>query len=322
MTHSFKLSRRIARLRAPVIATAILTLVACSETDSLAPDGGAPARAVDPGSPAGVTMVPAGAPALAGAATRRGIPFGTYALPTSEFGSRYNGAMRTIAPHLLLGELAEIKARGGRVALMFAGNEGYYKDGAGHFDFNEWKARIGRFKGIDFSSYVDDGTIIGHYLIDEPNDAANWGGRPVPGSMVEQMAQYSKQIWPDLTTVVRVSPTYLTGTYRYLDAAWAQYLNRRGDVGAYISRNVADAQSRGLALIVGLNLIHGGPNGTRMTASQVESFGSALLSSTYPCAFISWQYNADYLASSSVTSALNGLRSQAENRSDKSCKRP
>jgi hypothetical protein len=322
MTHSFKLSRRIARLRAPVVATIILTLAACSNTDSLAPDSGAPSRGGDLGSPAGVTMAPKGARALAGASPTSGIPFGTFAQPISEFGTRFSGAKRTVGPELMLEDLAAIKERGGRVVLMLAGNDKYYKDGAGHFDYNKWKARIDRFKGINFSSYVDDGTIIGHYLIDEPNDPVNWNGRPIPGSMVEQMAQYSKQLWPDLTTIVRVTPTYLTGNYRYLDAAWAQYLARRGDVGDYLRRNIADAQSRGLALIVGLNLLKGGPNGTPMTASQVESYGSALLSSTYPCAFISWQYSANYLASGSVASALDALRNQADNRANKSCQHP
>ena len=321
MTHSFKLSRRIARLRAPAIITTILTLAACSNTDSLAPDGGAPSRAVNLGSPAGVAIVPAGSPAFGSGATRSGIPFGTFAQPTEEFGTRFSGGWRKIYPQYMLRELAAIKARGGRVVLMFAGNQTYYKT-AGHFDFDKWKARIDRYKGIDFSSYVSDGTIIGHYLIDEPNDPVNWG-RPIPGSVLEEMAKYSKQLWPSMTTIVRVAPTYLTGTYRYLDAAWAQYLTRRGDVKEYIRQNVAAAESRGLALIVGLNVLDGGsPKGsplTRMTASQVESYGSALLSSTYPCAFISWQYDANYLASSGVASALAALRSQADNRSSKSC---
>jgi len=320
MTHSFKLSRRIARLRAAAVATIILTFLGCSNTDALDPDSGTPAGPVDQGSGAEVEATPVAAPSLASAAYTGGIPFGAFRLPTSELGSRYSGLHRIMTPERLLRELAEFKARGARVVLKFSGGERYLKDGAGHFDLDKWKARIDLFKGVNFSSYVSDGTIIGHYLIDEPNDPVNWNGRPIPGSVVEQMAQYSKQLWPSMTTIVRVVPTYLTGNYRYLDAAWAQYVNRRGDPGEYIRRSVADAQSRGLALIVGLNLLNGGPNGTAMTASQVGSYGSALLSSTYPCAFISWKYDARYVASSGVASALDALRRQAENRGSKSCK--
>ena len=47
MTFTFKLSRRIARLRAPVFAACLFTLVSCNGTDSLEPDNSAPATAGD-----------------------------------------------------------------------------------------------------------------------------------------------------------------------------------------------------------------------------------------------------------------------------------
>jgi len=321
MAHTFKLSRRIARLRAPVFATIILTLVGCNNTDSLDPDGSTPAEAVDRGLQAGVQVAKVDNPSFASASFAGGIPIGTFAQPTTEFGNRFNGAKQNIAPRLLRIELAAIKARGGKVVLMFAGNERYYKE-AGHFSLDKWKARVNRYKGIDFSSYIDDGTIIGHYMIDEPNDPANWNGKPVPPSLVEEMAKYSKQLWPNMVTVVRADPAYfVNGSYQYLDAAWAQYLTRKGSAAGYIAKRVADAQKAGLGLIVGLNLLHGGtPNGTTMTASEVESFGSALLSSSYPCAFISWQYNSAHLGSSGMGSAMDALRRKAESRAAKSCR--
>jgi hypothetical protein len=135
------------------------------------------------------------------------------------------------------------------------------------------------------------------------------------------MARYSKSIWPNMPTLVRVEPSYLSGNHRYLDVAWAQYLARRGNVNDYIRRNVADAQNRGLALVVGLNVIHGGtPNKTRMTANEVETYGSALLSNSYPCAFIMWQYTSDYLSASGIGRAMHAPRRTAESRSSTSCR--
>jgi hypothetical protein len=67
-------------------------------------------------------------------------------------------------------------------------------------------------------------------------------------------------------------------------------------------------------------LYGGNPNGTRMTASEVESWGSTLLSSSYPCAFISWQYNSSYLSSSGILAAMSALRRKAESRGTKSCR--
>ena len=204
---------------------------------------------------------------------------------------------------------------------MLAGNPRYYTDGRGHFDLAKWKSRVERFKSKNLEQFIKDGTLMGHYLLDEPNDKANWNGEQVSPNTLEEMARFSKSIWPDLPTVVRVEPSYLGQSHRYLDAAWAQYLYRRGNVSDYIRRNVADAQDRGLGLVVGLNVLKGGnPNGTRMTAREVEDWGSALLSSSYPCAFFNWTHNSDYLSSSDVRSAMDKLRRMAESRGSKSCR--
>ena len=252
-----------------------------------------------------------------------GIPLGTFNLPNTAFGDRYNGAHRNILPADLLASLSAIQSRGGRVVLVLAGGPNNYKDADGHFSFDLWRSRVDRFRSVDFSSFVADGTVFGHYLLDEPNDPANWNGEPIPGDTLEAMARHSKQIWPELATIVRVEPAYLGKfgiDYQYLDAAWAQYVFRKGDVRDFTSRNVADAQSLGLGLVVGLNILGGGPGGVAMTAAEVRDWGSVLLSSSYPCAFISWKYDATYLGSAEVGEAMDALRSQAQGRASKTCR--
>jgi len=309
MTYLFKLARRTARLRALLPAALAFTFGAC-DGDPLTSvsEVPAPVASADPLSTLSFSS------SLVG-----GIPFGTFAQPTSVFGNVYNGAMRNIRPENLLTELAAIKARGGRVVLMFAGNERNYQDADGHFSLNMWKARVDEFKRVDFSSYIKDGTIVAHYLIDEPNDPFNWNGKPVPGSMVEEMAGYSKQLWPTMLTIARTEPHHLAGTFRHLDAAWAQYAHRKGDVADYIARNVAEAKSKGLGLIAGLNLLRGGPGESAVTASQLESWGSTLLADPYSCAFISWQYNEQYLSRSDIKAAMSRLSQKAREHVSRSC---
>ena len=140
-------------------------------------------------------------------------------------------------------------------------------------------------------------------------------------STVDAMGQYSKQLWPGMATVVRTVPKYFTSNPRYVDAAWAQYLARYGDVNTFVQKNVADAQHRGLALVVGLNIRDGGsPNGAAMSATEVAKYGSALLSSTYPCGFINWQYMSTYLSTSAMKDAMDLLRRKAQNRATRSCR--
>lgn len=291
------------RQATPVVALALLSLslAACDDAATLDP-----------------SHQPLEAVSFAG-----GIPIGTFALPNSEFGDRYNGAHRNILPADLLSALAAIQSRGGRVVLVLAGGPNQYKDAEGHFSFSLWQSKVNRFKTLDFSAYVQDGTVMGHYLVDEPNDANNWAGVPIPGETVEAMAQYSKQLWPDLPTIVRTDGAYLARagiSYHHLDAAWAQYVARKGAVTDFLQRNVADAQSLGLQLVVGLNLLDGGVGGVPMTAQQVRDWGGVLLSSSYPCAFLSWKYDATYLASAEMGSAMDELRGLAQGRPTKSCR--
>ncbi len=316
MACSFKLSRRIARLRAPLFASLIVTLVACDTSESLDPiSSSTPAETVEE------VVLAESDTELAAASFAGGIPIGMAAQPVSEFGQRFTGGKRTIGPGQLLTELSQIRSRGGRVILMFAGHPRNYRDGNNHFSFEKWKGRVDDYKRLDFDQYVKDGTVVGHYLIDEPNDPRNWGGKPVPASMVEQMAKYSKDLWPGMATIVRVAPDYLDNDHRYLDAAWAAYLWRHGNVNDYLRRNVAEAQKRGLQLVVGLNVIDGGnPKKTPMSAREVEEWGSAMLDSSYPCAFIMWTHNSTYLRSSGMPDAMDALSRKAKNRSTKSCK--
>lgn len=283
-------------------------------TNTTTDDPSSPVNLADPTEAA----IPVETPSLA-TSFRGGIPFGHFEQPISAFGDQFSGAKLTVAPGDLLKYLAGIRARGGKVVLMFAGNDRHYKDRRG-FNMSKWKARIDRFKGINFSSYINDGTITGHLLVDEPNDPENWYGKTISPAVVDEMARYSKQRWSRMVTIVRVAPSYFRNRRpRYLDAAWAQYVTRKGTAPDFIRRNVADAQRSGLGLVVGLNISKGGPNRSRLSASQVKSFGSALLNSSYPCAFISWQYES-YLLTGSMKDAMRMLRGKAQNRSSRSCR--
>jgi hypothetical protein len=257
-------------------------------------------------------------------ASRSGIPFGFFRQPSSAFGALYSGAKQTVGPRYILPMLDAARARGGRVFLMLADHEKFYKDDRGHFSISKWKARIDRYKNIDFSSYVSDGTIVAHFMIDEPQDKKNWNGVPLTGAELEEMAKYSKQLWPNLPTVVRATPSKISwsGTYKYLDAAWAQVENVRGDlkIQDFLDQNVAGARKLGLALVVGLNTSKGNLNRGRMTPAQIDAWGSVLLSSPYPCGFINWQYDASYLSRPDIKEAMASLSKKAQSHPNSSCR--
>jgi hypothetical protein len=261
---------------------------------------------------------------------RGGIPFGTFHLPRNLYGT-YNGSISNIAPRYLISYLEAARRSGTRVMLSFAGSARNFQNRDRSFSLEKWTTRVNRFRGINLSSYIRDGTIIGHYLMDEPHDPRNWGGRLVSRQTIEAMARYSKSRWPTLPTIVRSPPSYLRGyRYRYLDAAWAQYHQRFGSPATWIERNVRDARAARLALVTGVNQLAGGARlgGLRgfhqgdfaMGAIQLRSWGGAILRNSYPCAFLSWKFDPRYMARVDIRSAMTSLASQARARPTRTCR--
>jgi hypothetical protein len=334
MSHSFKLSRRIARFRASLFAVLVVALLGCDESNSFNPDSTSPdpISTIDEDIPFEedapleedglIQATPVDGAPLAALSYAGGIPIGLTAQPTGDFGSRYNGALRIIYPQYLMENLSAIRARGGKLVLNMSGGMSRYTDRDGNFSLSQWKEQVDRYRNLNLESYIRDGTLMAHYLIDEPHHASKWNGRPISGTTLEEMARYSKAKWPGLATVVRTYPPYLEkwGPYRYLDAAWAQYVHRFGNVRDFLDEHVSSARRQGLGLVVGLNVLKGGPDKSKMSASQVKEWGSVLLSSSYPCAFISWKYDDRYLSTSSMRDAMSYLRNRAENLSMKSCR--
>jgi hypothetical protein len=308
MTPTRNESGRTSKPRAPLLALLLLAGLGCESTDRVSsPTAG---DALD----AAATLSSSGF---------SGIPFGAFTQPLSLYGPTYTGGhLNPESPEYLLSRLATIRAAGGRVVLALAGGPSAFTNADGTFNFDLWKTRLARYSVIDFNSYISDGTIVGVFLIDEPACSMCWGGQAIPQDTVEAMARYSKSIWPTMTTIARVDPTWLkefSGQYVYLDAGWGQYVVRKGDVNAYLSDNVAAAQAKGLGLIVGLNVLRGGLNQASLTPSQIKSFGSVLLGSSYACAFISWKYDVAYFSRSDIKSALELLSKKAKRHAPTSC---
>jgi hypothetical protein len=265
--------------------------------------------------------------------THVGIPLGPYHLPPESYaGAGFSGALLAARPDSsLLIVLEAARRASARILIGLTGSESRLLGEDGHFSLNVWKRRVDRFRGIDFSSYIADGTIIGHYIMDEPHDPTNWGGRTVSHADVDEMARYSKELWPSMATIIRGKPDYLKGyQYKYLDAAWMQYTVQFGPIESFISSNVQDAKASGLALVAGLNVINGGSPtsgipGRRegkfgMSASELKAWGGALLAEPYTCAFIVWEYDSAYFSRPAIKAAFEELEQQARTYPKKSCR--
>jgi hypothetical protein len=260
-----------------------------------------------------------------------GIPYGLWAMPGRNVVAPYTSGMQSAHPDTVLMDLAAAKARGARMFVNFAGgNTINITDVNGHFDYDRWKVRVDRFLPIqnELNAYASDGTLFAFMMIDEPGAAPQWGGQAVPLAMLDQMAQYSKSIFPDLLTAVRAAPTSLQGhSWRYLDVAWAQYAARKGPIDLYVPPEVAAAQAQGLGLVVGLNISKGGDGSSglgsagdwSMSGAEILQYGRPLLDAPYSCAFLSWDARASVIGQTDVAAALEELSHIAQSHTGTSC---
>ena len=111
----------------------------------------------------------------------------------------------------------------------------------------------------DVDAAIADGTLVGHYLIDQPYAASTYGGQVVGPATLNAMAAYSKTLWPTLPTYIRAAPSrYASASMPDLDGYWAQYSTRFGDCTTWRDQQIAIATTQGKLLVVGLNVIDGG----------------------------------------------------------------
>ncbi len=351
MPNTCSTSRGSVRLRALAAAGVVIAAVACNAGDTAGPvtedtpAETAPALA-SPSTPA---------PQMASASlSAPGVPFGDFHLPTSLFSSSmYTGSLQALSPSSAMSVLNAALKAGNRVVISMAGNRRNYTNSNGTFNMTLWKSRVAAFKSLNFGQFVTSGTVIGHYLVDEPLCSQCWGGTQITFSQIEEMSKYSKSIWPSMPTGVRAAATKLGSTrYASLDFAWAQWEGPLHQPSykltpqQYRDIQAAAAQKLGLGLVFGLNYLSGGDgtshvNGTyaldpnlsdnvycksagncyryAMSASEVRNVGSVLAAASYGCGLISWEYDTKFIGRSGMKDALTAVSSVSKNRSRTSC---
>jgi hypothetical protein len=266
-----------------------------------------------------------------GPVTHVGLAFGPAQMPPGRF-SEFSATLYTATdPDTLILALEMARRANTRLFLSLTGNQRNFQSSNGGFDIAKWKQRVDRFRGLDLGPYIAEETIVGHILLDEPWDNTNWNGRPVSLPDVEEIARYSKEIWPSMLTVIRTKYDYLEGyEYPHLDAVRTQYHSRYGPIDDYMAAHLESARSLGLAMIGGVNLLNGGAknNGSpgrregqfAMTADEIRSWGRQVLTNPNICAFLMYQYDSVYLARPDIQAALAELSEIARDIPKRACR--
>ena len=274
-------------------------------------------------------------PSGAGSADHVGIAFGPHHIPPGKFGETFSGTQITATVHLghicLMAELETARRANTRVFISFTGNEQYLRDENG-FSLTKWKQRVDRFRHLDLTPYIEDGTILAHLIMDEPADPTNWSGKVVSQAQIAEIARYSKEVWPTMPTMIRAWPEYLKGAdLRNVDALWIHYLHRRGPIEAFIATHMREIRELGLIPVGGLNVLNGGSPSSpipgkrqgmkAMTADELRAWGAKWLAEPGMCAFLLWEYSDPYFSRPEIKAAVTDLAAQARAYPKRSCKK-
>jgi hypothetical protein len=296
------------------------------------------APAEEPAESAAAPLAPeAGLPAVLDTRSRLpGLVFASFGMGNESLDKVHTGWMAggALDPKNILSKLSGARARGGRVVIKLSmGRDRYVKNADGTFSLTKWKSLVSRFKSVNLGPYIADGTIIGHYLIDEPHRAQRWGGRAISHTTLEEMAKFSKELWPQMTTIVRVAPSWLASapfSLKYVDAGWTQYRASHGDAAKWVASETRAAERAGLGLVVGMNVLDGGDGSSRqrgytrskwaMSASEIRKYGSAMLGSQRACGFFNWTHDSDFYNRSDIRSAMAEVSSKARSHARTSCR--
>jgi hypothetical protein len=255
-----------------------------------------------------------------------GIPYGFWNIPIPNLGtSPFNGTViEESNPDNVIPELDAARAAHMRAFMRFVGGRANYQDPVtGCFSVALWEQHMAVHSSLNLKPYADDGTLMGNMMLDDLTNVDYWCGAPVPYSDVERIAQYSKQLFPYLPTAVRADMDYLRGKtdWVYLNIGWATYKASRGDPQEYIAHQVAEAQALRLGLVTGLNVLDGGngesnipgftPGLWAMSSNEISSYGSALLTSSYVCDFLMWNWDPAYMTRADMQAAFVALSQKA-----------
>lgn len=200
---------------------------------------------------------------------------------------------------------------------------------SGDFDLDLWKAELDAWEGYDVQEFIDDGTLVGHMVLD---DIRTFDSTNPNGDELDEMARYSKEMFPGLMTYVRERanrmPVPSSGEYVYLDACVNQYETLHGDVVTYAAEQEATALGMNLGVINGLNIADGGDGSSgqagwrsgfyAMSAAEITEYGNVLAAVPSMGMFLNWEYDgneawsdgtigSDYFDQPEFVSALTDL---------------
>ena len=199
--------------------------------------------------------------------------------------------------------LEEARAHNVKAFIALTGSRWRYTNNNGCFDLQMWKDELDRQDLAGIQPFIDDGTVIGLYAIDEPND---WDCGPSYEELNE-VCLYAHQRLPGIACGFNEKPAWLASgsdKLEELDYLFVQTnFNRVQDWSAWAQEKLDEAAWFDGPVYLSINAYTGNPS-----AKQIENAAIALCQSNATGVMLwKWDYIQDYDLSLAISSCA-GIR--------------
>ncbi len=174
-------------------------------------------------------------------------------------------------------ELEIARANDFHILAALTGGHSRFTDTDGCFSLEMWRAAFDRWEPASIQPYVDDGTIVGLYAIDEPHD---WGNSCGPTyTDLNAMCQHVHERLPNLACGFNTAPEWLEQglnetDFGEVDYLFTQYNLRQGNIHHWVERQFDHARWFDGDIWLSFNVVTGSP-----TPEQIREIGTVLCQS-------------------------------------------
>lgn len=258
-------------------------------------DIGASARAILAATLVAILGLAPPVSAAAASAARPATFVGVFGLPPEQ-ANNWPFAVTRASPE----DVFRLHGTGLRALVALTGAKRNYSDAKGCFQLALWKQALDRQDPARIQTLVDQDVLKGLYAIDEPHD---WACGP-SFEDIDAACAYANQKWPKLACGVNAPPAWLkpgAGKLKHLGFLFFQYANNRGDPGAWIKKQLADAAWFKGDIWLSIQLLS-----PRMSVGEFRA--SALrFCAERPAGLLMWKWSEEWFAQAGVAAAMQDV---------------
>lgn len=197
-------------------------------------------------------------------------------------------------------DLPALQSAGVKAIVALAGGKPQFSDPRGCFSGELWKQSIDKHDVEEIQRYVDSGTIVGLYAVDEPHD---WKCGPSYAD-IDAICAYANSKWPKMPCGVNAPPSWMERGRQqmpHVGFLFVQYSARKGTVKDWTARQVSESSWFKGDVWLSVQLLQ-----PRISVAEFKSAGLEICSA-HPRGVMFWKWSDEWFAQPGAREAAQAI---------------